>query len=144
MSVVGLACAAKKCGLGIRIGLCVVALTAWAGVPSAARAQQPQALTVVLADYRFDPDTIEVVAGRPVVLTLVNEDWLTPHNLTLRGGGLDIEVDVSGGTTTTITFVPRSPGTYTFYCDKKLLFLESHRDKGMEGTLVVEAATSSQ
>lgn len=131
--------------LGIRMGLCAVALMVSVGVTGAARAQEAQeaqeaqALTVVLADYRFDPGTIEVVAGRPVELTVVNEDWLTPHNLTLRGGGLDIDVDVSSGTTTTVTFVPRSPGTYTFYCDEKLLFFESHRDKGMEGTLVVKS-----
>jgi hypothetical protein len=27
------------------------------------------------------------------------------------------------------------PGIYLFYCDKKLLFLPSHREKGMEGRL---------
>ncbi len=125
----------KSAGRWIRIGLRGVVLALWTG---AAPAQDTQAVTVVLADYRFDPPTIEVTAGRPVELTLVNKDWLTPHNLTLRGGGLELDIDVSGGTTATVTFEPRAAGTYTFYCDKKLLFLESHRDKGMEGTLVVK------
>lgn len=127
-----------------RIGSCALALALGAGLPGVPRAQEVQAVTVVLADYRFRPDTIEVVAGRPVELTLVNEDWLTPHNLTLKGGGLDIDVDVSGGTTTTVTFEPEIPGTYPFHCDQKLPFMESHRDKGMEGTLVVRPAVSSE
>jgi hypothetical protein len=28
-------------------------------------------------------------------------------------------------------------GIYPFYCSRKLLFFESHREKGMEGTLEV-------
>lgn len=102
----------------------------------------PREITVVLHDYRFEPETVEVVAGRPVALTLVNRDWLTPHNLTVvgPGGGVAIDVDVSPGTATSITFTPQAPGSYTFYCDQKLLFFESHRDRGMEGRLVVRPA----
>jgi len=34
-------------------------------------------------------------------------------------------------------FTPRKTGEFTFYCTKKLLFFESHKDKGMVGTLEV-------
>jgi plastocyanin len=36
-----------------------------------------------------------------------------------------------------IRFTPTKAGSYPFYCSKKLLFLESHRQKGMEGMLSV-------
>ncbi|HMZ99125.1 MAG TPA: cupredoxin domain-containing protein, partial [Nitrospira sp.] len=64
---------------------------------------------------------------------------ITPHNFVLRdeAAGLSIERDVSAGKTVTVQFTPTKPGTYAFYCDKKLLFLPSHREKGMEGTLEV-------
>jgi hypothetical protein len=36
-----------------------------------------------------------------------------------------------------IRFTPTAVGRYPFYCRNKLLFLESHREKGMEGVLDV-------
>ncbi len=36
-----------------------------------------------------------------------------------------------------IRFTPTRVGSYPFYCNKKLLFFESHREKGMEGILEV-------
>jgi len=101
--------------------------------------ETPQAITLTLGDYRFDPDNLEVRAGQPVVLTLINKDGITPHNFTLKNkaAGLDIDTGVSAGSTTTIEFTPGTPGTYTFYCSKKLPFMKSHRERGMEGTLIV-------
>jgi plastocyanin len=99
----------------------------------------PQTVTLTLGDYRFDPDSIEVRSGQPVVLTLINKDGVTPHNFTLQdtAAGLDIDTGVSAGSTSTVTFTPEKPGTYTFYCSKKLPFMKSHRARGMEGTLIV-------
>lgn len=101
--------------------------------------EMPQAVTLTLGDYRFDPDTIEVLAGQPVILTLVNKDGITPHNFTLKdeAAGLDIDASVSAGSTTTVEFTPETSGTYTFYCSKKMIFMKSHRARGMEGTLTV-------
>jgi len=36
-----------------------------------------------------------------------------------------------------ITFTPTKTGKYPVFCDKKLLFLDSYREKGMEGILEV-------
>ncbi len=110
-------------------------------VASAAEAET-QKFTLELGDYRFTPATIKVVAGRPVELTLTNKDAITPHNLTLKdpGAGLDVQADVQPGTSVTVEFTAASPGRYEFYCDKKLLFMKSHREKGMEGELVVDSA----
>lgn len=99
----------------------------------------PQAVTLTLGDYHFDPDSIEVQSGQPVALTLVNKDGITPHNFTLQdtAAGLDIDTSVSAGSTSTIEFTLEKPGTYIFYCNKKLPFMKSHRARGMEGTLTV-------
>jgi plastocyanin len=110
--------------------------------PAVTRGEEPpQAISLKLGDYRYTPDTLEVQAGRPVVLTLTNTDVLTPHNFTLHdaAAGLDINTNVSAGSKAVIEFTPLKPGTYTFFCNKKLLFLKSHRDRGMEGTLHVLA-----
>jgi len=99
-----------------------------------------QAITLTLGDYRFTPETIEVTAGRPVRLTLTNVDTITPHNFILKeeAAGLNIDSSVSAGKTTTVEFTPTIPGSYTFYCSKKLPFMKSHQEKGMEGTLTVK------
>jgi hypothetical protein len=37
----------------------------------------------------------------------------------------------------TIKFVPTKTGTYPFYCSKKVPFVKSRRERGMEGVLEV-------
>jgi plastocyanin len=96
-----------------------------------------QIVHVTLGDYKYNPDKIALKAGQPAVLELQNVDRITPHNLTLQDGGLDIDVDVSAGKTVRVELTPQIPGSYTFYCNKKLLFMKSHREHGMEGTLTV-------
>ncbi|MFQ5659860.1 MAG: cupredoxin domain-containing protein [Gammaproteobacteria bacterium] len=97
-------------------------------------------ITMTLGDYRFSPDSIEVRSGTPVILTLINKDSITPHNFTLKdeSGGLDIDTKVRAGSKVVVKFTPAIPGTYTFYCNKKLPFVKSHRARGMEGTLSVK------
>jgi plastocyanin len=109
-------------------------------VITVSRAQaSPQEISIRLGDYHFTPDTFEVRAGRAVVLTLTNTDMLTPHNFTLQdtAAGLDIDTNISAGSKAVIKFTPVKPGTYTFFCNKKLFFMKSHRERGMEGTLHV-------
>ena len=103
-------------------------------------AGEQQEFTLTLGDYHFSPDTIEVAAGQPVKLTLTNTDTITPHNFILKDEttGLNIDTDVSAGKTTAVEFTPTTPGSYTFYCSKKLLFMKSHQEKGMQGTLIVK------
>lgn len=111
-----------------------------AAVPAITRGEMPaQEVSLRLGDYRYTPDTIEVQAGRPVALTLTNTDALMPHNFTLQdaAAGLAIDTDISAGTTAVVNFTAVKPGTYRFFCDKKLPFMKSHRERGMEGTLRV-------
>ena len=50
--------------------------------------------------------------------------------------GIDINETLSTEPKT-IKFVPKKNGKYPFYCDKKLLFFKSHRERGMEGVIEV-------
>ncbi len=117
----------------------LMALSIIAVNPASAR-DPAQEITLTLGDYRFTPDTVEVMAGQPVILTLTNTDGITPHNFILddEAAGLEIDTGVYAGKSATIEFTPATPGSYTFYCSKKLPFMKSHRQKGMEGTLIVK------
>ena len=97
-----------------------------------------QRLELVADSYFYRPNYLVVRAGVPVELAIRRESWLVPHDFVLQipESGVDIRksIDTEG---TKIRFTPTQPGTYPFYCSKQLLFLESHRDKGMEGVLEV-------
>lgn len=98
-----------------------------------------QRLDVILDSYSFTPAYIVVQAGKPVELTLKNVAALAPHNFRLEAAadGLDLDKDVAPGETATLSFLLTKPAVYEFYCDKKLAFFPSHRDKGMIGKLKV-------
>ena len=120
----------------LNILMALIFIYAWPAVAS----EPTQAITLTLGDYRFTPGTIEVTAGQSVQLTLTNTDRITPHNFIMKdeAAGLNIDIDVSAGKTSTVEFTPTIPGSYTFYCSKKLPFMKSHQEKGMEGTLTVK------
>ncbi len=94
-----------------------------------------QRATIILDSYSYSPDHLIVQAGKPVELTLTSITTITPHNFIIKE--LAVEQDVGAGKTVAVRFTPIQPGVYLFYCDKKLLFLPSHREKGMEGRLEV-------
>lgn len=96
-------------------------------------------IEIKLGDYRYMPGNIQLVVDQPVVLHLINTDSFTPHNFTLEDSsdGLDINIDVPAGESVDVQLMPLWPGNHVFYCKNKLLFMDSHREKGMEGTLTV-------
>lgn len=96
-------------------------------------------IEVKLGDYRFTPNEITLVADQPAILHLVNTDSVTPHNFTMEATGSSpaIDVDLLGGESVDVQLAPLPAGKYTFYCANKLLFMKSHREKGMEGSLIV-------
>lgn len=101
-----------------------------------------RSVPVKMGDYRFSTDSITVQTGETIRLELVNTDNLTPHNFTVQAeeAGLNVDIDVSAGETEIVNITPLAPGTYTFYCNKKLPFMKSHRHRGMEGVLIVAPA----
>jgi len=98
-----------------------------------------QRVSIRMDSYSYTPNHIIVRVGKPVELILTSVTTLTPHNFVLKepAAGLTVEQDVRAGKTLTVRFTPAQPGVFTFYCDKKLLFFASHREKGMEGRLEV-------
>lgn len=98
-----------------------------------------QRATLILDSYTFDPAHLVVQAGKPVELTLKNVSTLAPHNFKIDdiAGALYVSQEVKAGRAGAVRFTPTKPGTYAFFCDKKLAFFPSHRTKGMEGVLEV-------
>jgi len=96
-------------------------------------------IEVTLGDYRYMPGHIQLIVDQPVVLRLVNVDSFTPHNFTLEDAsdGLDVNVDIPAGATVDVHLMPIVAGSHTFYCRNKFWFMDSHREKGMQGKLTV-------
>ena len=95
---------------------------------------------VVEADsYDFAPRHLIVRAGQPVEVTFKSLTWLVPHNIVIDDlrSGLAIHEGIPAGESVTVKFTPMVPGSFAIYCDKKLPFFKSHREKGMEGVLEV-------
>lgn len=97
-----------------------------------------QRIRIVGGDYFFKPARIVVKANTPVELVVSKEAGMVPHNLVIDApaAGVRIKEDLSTDAKR-ISFTATAPGTYSFYCEKKLLFFASHRERGMEGALEV-------
>jgi len=97
-----------------------------------------QKVQITAAEYSFTPNRISVKVNMPVELSVKKEAGLVPHNITLKApeAGIDFSEALSTESVT-IKFTPTKAGEYTFFCNKKLPFSKSHREKGMEGILLV-------
>jgi len=98
-----------------------------------------QRAEIIADSYSYTPDHLIVKANIPVELSLQSKTWLVPHSFVLKDAeaGLDIEQDIPAGKSVLIKFTPTRPGTFKFFCNKKLLFFKSHEGHGMKGTLEV-------
>ena len=131
--------------LGIVFGTVAPAASYAAEEPSAETVVVPtdtdgvQRLTMVLDSYSYSPAHVIVQSGRPVEFLLRSVTTITPHNFILKeeDSGLALDRDVGAGKSAVLRFTPMQKGIFPFYCDKKLLFFASHREKGMEGKLEV-------
>lgn len=95
--------------------------------------------------YLFKPDHLIVPMGHPVELTLESKTFIVPHNFVIKAPEIGVEVnqEVPAGHTVTVTFTPTAPGKAEIYCDKKLLFFKSHKEKGMVGILEIREAADN-
>ena len=97
-----------------------------------------QRVNIIGGEYFFVPDQIIVKVNIPVELKVWKEKGFIPLNIVINAPDAGIEVRQSlSNTPKIIRFTPFKTGNYTFYCDKRLLFFESYRDKGMKGILKV-------
>lgn len=97
-----------------------------------------QRVQMLAGSYFFDPNYIIVKVNLPVEIMVRKESGMIPHDIVLKApdAGIDFRTELTD-TPQIIKFTPTKTGTYSFDCDKKLLFFESHKDKGMTGTLEV-------
>ena len=100
-----------------------------AGSPTAA-AGAGGPVNVTMADFSYNPATLNVTVGRAVTVNLTNAGT-QPHSFTI-----DVVVDsgqLAAGATGRATFTPAQAGTLTFYCTV-------HGRATMSGQLTVSAA----
>jgi uncharacterized cupredoxin-like copper-binding protein len=88
-------------------------------------------LIVEMTEMTFDPIALEVGAGEPANLTVINAGRVL-HDLTIDE--LDLQVAVDSGQTATVELETGVPGRYAFYCS-----VPGHASAGMQGTLTVLA-----
>jgi plastocyanin domain-containing protein len=89
--------------------------------------------------YYFEPDHIILKVNIPVEFKIKkNSAGIVPHNIIVDApeAGIMISKPINLEPRV-IRFTPTKIGKYAFYCDKRLLFFKSHREKGMEGMLEV-------
>jgi plastocyanin len=86
-----------------------VLLGALPGGPAAA--DEPLTIPVTIKDHKFVPSEIEVPAGKPVVLTITNQDATAEE---FDSTALKVEKVIAGGTYGTVRLRPLAPGTYPF------------------------------
>ena len=97
-----------------------------------------QRVDILGGGYFFNPNHIIVKVNVPVEFKVKKESGMIPHNIVVNAPEAGIDFDVSMGVEPkTIRFTPTKTGNFPIYCSKKLLFFESHREKGMEGVLEV-------
>ena len=88
--------------------------------------------------YFFKPKHLIIKVNVPVELKVRKEPGWVPHNIVMNSPEAGMVFDVSlSDEPKIITFTATKTGTYPIYCSKKLLFFESHREKGMEGQIEV-------
>jgi plastocyanin domain-containing protein len=98
-----------------------------------------QRVEITGGEYYFDPNYIVVKVNVPVELKVKKAAGYVPHNLMVKApeAGIDFKTDLSSKEVHIVKFTPTKVGKYPMYCDKRLLFFKSHRDRGMEGTIEV-------
>lgn len=92
---------------------------------------------IVAGNYSFKPNRIVVRAWTPVELIVVRESGMAVHNFVMEAVDAGMAIDkVLDTQPIRITFTPKTPGRYPFYCTSNFLFT-NHRQRGMEGVLEV-------
>lgn len=90
------------------------------------------ALSNPQGQFVITPNVITVSAGENVTLNVTNDGTMT-HNLMIPGLNVGTPAAMSPGQNAVVKFTaPMTAGNFTYYCS-----VDSHRELGMVGTLVV-------
>ena len=95
----------------ILTALLLVAFGVFAGTYAAAGSDE---LTVRFADHHFTPQTLNVPAGKPLAITVVNA---SKETIEFESFKLNREVAMTPGQTTTVKLPALTAGSYDFYDD---------------------------
>jgi plastocyanin len=119
-----------------RLGAVMVAvvLLASCGGGSSAASQPAGSIKVTMTEFKFDPATVNVPAGK-VVFFLVNAGNNTSHDMVIRDSSNSQIAHsdlISAGDSFVFTVASISAGTYTYFCDQP-----GHEASGMHGVLTV-------
>jgi plastocyanin len=113
----------------------LLAVAMLAGCGGGSTSPQPAgSIKVTMTEFKFDPSTINVPAGK-VVFYLVNAGNNTSHDMVIRdstGNRIGASDLISAGDTSVFTVDNIAAGTYTIFCDQP-----GHEGSGMKGTLTV-------
>jgi len=99
-----------------------------AGVRGTARAAE-KTIEVRAKRFAFEPETLQLVRGEPVVLSFRSLDV----NMGFKCPDLGVRADIFPDRTTEIRFTPDKAGRFDFYCD--VFCGDDHEN--MTGTVVV-------
>jgi plastocyanin len=95
---------------------------------------KPTALTLTAdpsGQTKFDKAALTAPTGQ-VTITMTNPSPV-PHNVSLRGNGVDEHGDTIQGNGKSVVQAQLQPGSYEFYCS-----VPGHEQGGMKGTLTVK------
>jgi uncharacterized cupredoxin-like copper-binding protein len=127
--------------------LLILAMAVSLLILSACGPKGPEKISVSTSEFKFEPTSWTVSAGKEVELTLQNNGTLD-HEWVIIKKGMEVtipfddddedkvfwEMEASPGETKTETFTaPSEPGTYTIVCGTP-----AHLEQGMTGTLTVK------
>jgi len=90
----------------------LIAFMAWALPGGAASAEEPATYQLTARDGRFDPAVVEVPAGKPFRLDIVNENRKA---IEFESKPLKQEKVIAAGKKATVTIGALKPGEYKFY-----------------------------
>ena len=97
-----------------------------------------QTITIDASEYKFDPSTVNLDAAGTYEFEIVNKGS-TIHALEIEGGDVEEETEpIPAGETGTLTITLDDDTTYELYCP-----IDSHKDRGMEGSIVVGTGSST-
>ena len=130
--------------------LAALALALAACSSAAPASNTVQVVTLDATEFKFEPATIQVAAGRPVKVMFRNKgsvehDWSImkitvagkqesgdTHGMSNMAADPAVHVAAMNGQSGQLEFTPTEPGTYEFWCT-----VAGHKEAGMVGKLVV-------
>lgn len=106
-------------------------------VPIASSPVPEKTFTIHESSYKFDVTSITVNKGDKVTINAV-VDGSIAHDICVEGyldssGNTLCTTAVSGGSTSSVTFIADKTGTFAYYCN-----IDGHRQLGMQGQLTVQ------